>query len=92
MDAHPHCDVEAEPRAYPIAEPVHFAGDVEARLYRSPHVVLVGAGVAEHGKQAVALGGEDVPLVAVDDLVDLLSVAADHRPVDLRLDAGRQRG
>ena len=89
MDSDAHRDLEAEPRPHLLAELVHFPGDVQTGLHRPSHVILVGFRVAEHRKQPVALGGENVALVAVDDVVDLLAVATDDGAIDLRFDAGR---
>src|ERR1700730_9188591 len=52
----------------------------------------MGLGMTEHGEQPVALGGEDVALVAGYDLVDMATIPPDHRVIRLRLDAGGQRG
>ena len=71
MDSDTHRDVETEPPPDPLAERGHFPGDVETGLHRASHVVLMCFGMAEHGEQPVTLNGEDMALVAVDDLIDL---------------------
>jgi hypothetical protein len=92
MHADADLDGEAETLLYPFTEAGDFPRDVETRVHRSPRVVLVRSRVTENDQQPVALGGGYVPLVAVDDLANLLLVAADDGAVRLRLDAGGQRG
>jgi hypothetical protein len=47
--------------------------------------------MAEHCKQPVTLRREDVPFILIDDLGDVVAVAADHREVDLGLYSCGQR-
>jgi hypothetical protein len=92
VDSNAHRDVKTEPRPDLFAECGHFPGNVEAGLYRSSHVVVMGFGVAEYGEQPVTFGGEDVALVAVDGLLDLATIPPDHPVISLRLHSGGQRG
>ena len=70
----------------------NFAGDVQAGLYRPLHVVLMGLWMSEESQQPVTLGRTDVALVLADDAQYVVTVAPDHRSIDLRFDPDRQCG
>jgi hypothetical protein len=43
-----HRNLHAEPAPRLLTEMAYFAGDLQSRLHRAAHIVLVGHGVTEH--------------------------------------------
>lgn len=85
-------DLESEARPGLGTQFRYRTGDLQAGEYGAPHVVLMCHRVTENSQQAVARGRADMTPEAVHDSQHLFAIPADHQPVRLRLDAGRQRG
>ena len=64
--------------------------DLQTRMHRAAHIVLMGYRIAENRQKSIALARADIALEAVHDRLDLLAVAADQQALGLRLHATRQ--
>ena len=89
---HPNPDVDLDPDAAPclVAEPGHLAGDFQAGMHRTAHIILVGDRVTEYRQHAVTLSRSNVPLIPVHGVQHLLAIAAHEESVRLGLDPSRQ--
>ena len=87
---HPYADTYPKPALRLLAEPGHLVDDLQTRMHRAAHIVLMGYRIAENRQKSIALAPADIALEAMHDRLDLLAVAADQQALGLRLHATRQ--